>query len=238
MMTRLCAEALRAGIEEDYVRQLIRKRKLLPEDPAIEAWPWSVRIYTLGHFKVVIDDQVITETRAQSKPLALLEALIALGGAEVRVDRVAEILWPDAEGDAAISAFTTTASRLRKLIGEEAIVVKGGRVSLDERRCWLDVRTLERQFGQADKIDRKDTAIRECAEKLLDLYRGPFLGDEEGQWSQRLRHRLREKFARCLAQCVITLRAAGEREEAARLLEKAMDVDPDAVDRYRELMVI
>lgn len=238
MTSRLCAEALRAGIEVDYVRQLIRKRRLLPEDPAIEAWPWPARIFTLGHFRVEIDGRVITETQAQRKPFALLEVLVALGGAEVKVDRVAEILWLDAEGDAAVSAFTTTVSRLRKLIGEEAIVVKGGRVSLDERRCWLDVRELERQLSRTDMVGAMGPAVRERAEKLLSLYRGPFLADEEGEWARRLRHRVRDNFVRCLAQCIIALRAAGEREEAARLMGRAMDADPEAVDKYRELMVI
>lgn len=233
MMIRLCAEALRAGIEVKYVRQLIRKRRLLPEDSTIEDWPWPVRIFTLGHFKVEVDDQVITESRAQRKPLILLQAVIALGGTEAKVDRVAEILWPDAEGDAAISAFTTTVSRLRKLIGN-AVVVKGGRVSLDERRCWLDVRALERRLDRA--YDPASTDIMKYAEQLLGQYRGPFLVDEEGEWAWRLRKRLREKFSRRLAQCASALLAAGKREVAARLLEKAAAADPDAVNGYRDLM--
>jgi two-component SAPR family response regulator len=64
------------------------------------------------------------------------------------------------------------------------------------------------------------------------------LSDEEGGWVEHPRKRLREKFARRLAKCLIALQAAGEREAAARLLERAMDVDPDAVNRFRELMVI
>ena len=236
MMTRLCTEALRAGIEEEYVRQLIRKRKLLSEDSTIEDWPWPIKIYTLGQFRVMTDDQTISETKVQRKPLALLQVVIALGGTEVKVDRVAEILWTDAEGDAAISAFTTTVSRLRKLIGEEAIVVKGGRVSLDERRCWLDVRALERELGWADKVDTEGAAVREYAERLLGIYRGPFLSDEEGEWAWHLRKRLREKFSRRLAQCASALLAAGKREDAARLLEKATEADPDAIIGDRELM--
>ena len=116
--------------------------------------------------------------------------------------------------------------------------MRGGRVSLDERRCWLDVRALERQFEQAERSDKKGASVEDCAERLLNLYRGPFLEDEEGEWAQRLRKRLREGVARCLTRCVITMRSAGQREAAARLVERAMEVDPDAVDRYRELGVV
>ena len=236
MMTRLCAEALRAGIEVDYVRQLIRKRKLPSDDPIIEDWPWPVQIYALGQFRVMRDDQVITETKVQRKPLVLLEVLIALGGAEVNIEQVAEMLWPDAEGDAAISAFTTTVSRLRKLIGEPAILVKGGRVSLDERHCWLDARALERLFDRADKIDAEGVAAREFAESLLHLYRGPFLKGEDGEWVRQCRHRLREGFARSLANCISVMRAAGEGEQSQRLLEQVMEVDPDAMRSCRRFM--
>ncbi len=225
MITRLCAEALQTGIEVEYVRQLIRKRKILPEESTIEHWPWPVRIYTLGQFKVMLNDQEIPELKAQRKPFALLQSLIVLGGAEVKIDRITEIVWPDAEGDAAVSAFTTTVSRLRKLIGEHAIIVKGGRISLNERNCWVDVRALERQLDLTD--NPQGNSARDCAEKLLSLYRGAFLSDEDGEWIQRRRRRLREKFSRRFTQCVNALLTAKMNETAARLLERAMDTDAD-----------
>jgi len=51
-VARLCAVALEADIEVEYIRTLIRKRGLLP-DPSIspsERWPWPVKLYTLGRF--------------------------------------------------------------------------------------------------------------------------------------------------------------------------------------------
>jgi LuxR family maltose regulon positive regulatory protein len=226
MMSRLCAEALRAGIEIDFVQGLIHRRGLIPEDPTIENWPWSVRIYTLGQFKLVINGRPIEDSKAQSKPLSLLEVLISLGGSEVKIERIAEFLWPDAEGDAAISAFTTTLSRLRKLIGEGAIKVKIGRVSLDERLCWVDVRAFERYIDQADRIGADHAAMQSEAEKIMALYRGPFLNDEDAQWPTRLRERLRSKFFRFLIRCGQTLCASGEVEKAIGLLERTIDLDP------------
>jgi len=45
-------------------------------------------------------------------------ALIAMGGRQVPQTRLADLLWPDAEGDAAYRALITTLQRLRRLIGE------------------------------------------------------------------------------------------------------------------------
>lgn len=48
-MARLCIKALEAGIEIEYVRELIRKLKIIPERPPIhlEDWPWPLKIFTL-----------------------------------------------------------------------------------------------------------------------------------------------------------------------------------------------
>ena len=236
MMSKLCAEALRAGIEVEYVRQLILNNGLLPENTGIEKWPWPVRIYTLGQFKVVINENPIAETKAQRRPINLLMVLIALGGSDVKAERIMEVLWPEAEGDAAVSAFTTTLSRLRKLIGNEAITVKDGRVSLDERRCWVDVWALEHHLDRAHQEDADPPAIHATAERVLDLYRGPFLSDEEGGWSRRLRSRLQTKLFRCLSQCCRALQEGGDGDQAVLLLERALEINPGIEDIYRDLM--
>ena len=55
VMAGLCGRALEAGIEPEYVGTLIRQRGLVPDDPPlnVEAWPWPVKVYTLGRFEVL-----------------------------------------------------------------------------------------------------------------------------------------------------------------------------------------
>ena len=50
VMARLCAKALEAGIEVDYVRWLIQTRRLMPEPPPIhlKVWPWPIRVLHPG----------------------------------------------------------------------------------------------------------------------------------------------------------------------------------------------
>ena len=57
MMARLCAEALAAGIETEYLELLIHKRGLVAPGADVERWPWPVRVYTLGRFALVLDGQ-------------------------------------------------------------------------------------------------------------------------------------------------------------------------------------
>lgn len=141
-MADLCVRALKHGIEVNYVRDLVCQRHLVPENPPIdvESWPWAVKIYALGQFKVLKDDQPLTfGHRVQRKPLALLKAIIAAGGKNVREEQLLDLLWPDADGDAARVALHSTIHRLRKRLGhEEAITREDEQIGLNDRICWVD----------------------------------------------------------------------------------------------------
>src|SRR5215831_4902408 len=64
-VARMCAKALEAGIEVDYVKTMLKKRWLpLPENAYhIDAWPWPLKIYTLGEFRVLIKNKPLTKKR-------------------------------------------------------------------------------------------------------------------------------------------------------------------------------
>jgi len=235
VMARLCARALEAGIEVDYVRGLVQKRRLVADGVSVttEAWPWPIKIFTLGRFELVRADQPIQFSRkVQRKPLALLKALIAHGGRGVRESLLIDALWPEAEGDAARVAFASALHRLRALMGSDrAIVRQEGQLSLDAGFCWVDVWAVERLLGRAEagQIESLRTAV--------ELYRGDFLDGQEVELPQvatladRLRRRLLRQIARAARQ-----REDNDRQQAVEWYEHALRVDPCAEDLYRSLM--
>jgi len=234
-MARLCARALEAGIEVDYVRALVQKRRLVADGVSIttEAWPWPIKIFTLGRFELVRADQPIQFSRkVQRKPLALLKALIAFGGRGVRESLLMDALWPDAEGDAARVAFASALHRLRALMGSDrAIVRQEGQLSLDAGSCWVDVWAVERLLGRAE------AGQTESLRKAVDLYRGAFLDGQEAELPQAatladaLRRRLLRQIVRAARQC-----EEKDRQQAVDWYEHALRVDPCAEDVYRSLM--
>ncbi|HKJ22932.1 MAG TPA: hypothetical protein VKA13_07575, partial [Gammaproteobacteria bacterium] len=229
ILPRLCSEALRADIEVEYVRQLICGRGLAPEDAADEYWHWPVRVYTLGRFRLHINDQPFdVHTRGQSKPLQLLQVLVALGGTGVRREQLAEVLWPDAEADAALFTLTTTLARLRKMIGQTAVRVKNGRLSLNEKLCWVDARAVEYHLGDAHRNDGGGAETGDCGllDRVMTLYQGPFLNDEDGGWVEPMRERMRSKFARFVARCCRSLDETGEADRASGIRRRALEIDP------------
>ena len=236
-MARLCAVALEIGIEVPYAREMIRKRRLVPDPsaPDLEKWPWPVRVYTLGRFSLVVDGKVLPPARkTRQKPLLLLKALIALGGREVPEEQLSEILWPDADGDLAHQSLAKTLERLRETLGDDrAVLMRDGRVTLNNRHCWVDVWEFERILGRlyaARKPGARipdDGEVARLAERAIALYVGTFLSGERFCSSiVTHRERLRSKFLRAVLHAGHHLEQAGEGDKAIVFYQKGLEVDP------------
>jgi len=243
MFEKVSVKALQEGIEVEYVRELIRRNQLAPDpaNPDLEQWPWPVKVYTLGRFGLLVDDRPVKFGRkVQQKPLALLKALVALGGREVPEAALAEFLWPEADGDLAHHSFEVALSRLRKLLGtEDALVLREGRLSLSNRHCWVDVWAFARFLGQAEKARKEGKgteAIRQF-EKALSLYTGPFLQSEEMTCAASPREKLRSGFLRAVAHLGRCYEDRERWEEAVSCYGKGIEADDLAEELYRRLMV-
>jgi DNA-binding SARP family transcriptional activator len=244
IMARLCVKALEAGIEEKYVIELIKKRNLVPEIPPVEVtnWPWPIRIYSLGRFSLIVNGEPVRFLKkAQRKPLLLLKALISFGGREVNINKVIDVLWPDASGDAAYSAFSTTLQRLRGILGNEsAIQVSEGKVTLNPLFCWVDVWAFERILSTIEtktNYKKEQGKIINLCEKAISMYNGYFLREDSGlYWTSPMRERLRSKFIRVIINTGEYLRKKGKLKKVIELYQKVIEIDPIIEEVYQQLM--
>lgn len=264
IMSRLCSRALKYGIQETYVRELIRKRNLLPdpEHDHAENWPWPIRIHTLGRFELVIDGKsAVSSGKVQQRPLSLLKALIAFGGRGVTEDQVLDALWPETEGDMAGQSFRTALHRLRRLLGSDgAIRVSEGRMTLDSGSCWVDARDFEQIAGRAERfweqaaqknagassrrrqagvVPPNDdmTEIMRLTDRAVDLYKGHFLEkDRRNVWSVPMRERLRTKFLRLIVRPGRYWEERKQWEQALKYFQKGLDIDDLAEEFYQHIM--
>ena len=232
-MSRVCARALEEGIESDYVRTLIRERRLIPEGP-VEAWPWMFRIYTLGPFRIERHGEVLGGSgKAQRRPLELLKVLIAYGGEKVSESRIVDALWPRIDGDSAHRSFTSTLHRLRKLLGEDrAIVLHEGKLTLDRRYVWVDAWAFD---ALATRLEASDgSQFERLAERLLALYRGPFLADDaDCAWYLPARSRMRARLARAVGRVLRHWQDSGQRDRALGCYQSCLELDPGAFEESR-----
>jgi len=247
VMARICSKALELGIEADYVQDLIKQRGLVPAEPPLhlEGWPWPVRIYTLGSFALLRDDQPVSFShKAQRKPLAMLQAVIAFGARDVREEALTDALWSEADGDLAHQSYATTLHRLRRLIGlPEAIRRRDNRITLDPRSCWVDLWAFEGLLEKADAAwaaggqnrDYRDAI--DATHKAVELCAGPFLASEGSPaWCIPVRERVRSRFVRAARRVGEHLEEQEEWERAAAWYEQALIKDPLIEEFYRHLM--
>jgi DNA-binding SARP family transcriptional activator len=175
-MTKLCLKALENEIEVEYVRDLIRKRGLIPDTPPYdcEHWPWPLKIYTLGRFEIVRDARPLQHPRKSPRmPIELLKAVISGGVRGISEDRLSDALWPDADGVTAHQAFATTLHRLRQLLGDEkAVLLRDGRVAVDWRSCWVDAFVFEALLERRALREKQFPEAVRLTEKALALYGG------------------------------------------------------------------
>jgi two-component SAPR family response regulator len=187
---------------------------------------------------------VQSSKKGQQKSFFMLKALIALGGREVDETKLTDILWPEAEGDSAFSAFTTTLSRLRQLLGmEDTIQVKKGKVTLDSRYCYVDAWAFERLVRRIEELWEESGSkvsaeeITRLIDKAVAMYRGSFLSADDEHWTLSFRERLQSKFLRLITKVCQYLEQTGQCEKAVEYYQRALEIDNLAEEFYQHLMV-
>jgi two-component SAPR family response regulator len=223
-MASILSFALEHDIEADYVRSVIRRRHIHATAGETQAWPWPIKVYTLGEFSVQINDRPLRfEGKSQRKPLELLQCLCAWGGKSIHQDRLTEVLWPEADGDAAGQALRTTLHRLRKLLQhEEAVNVEDRQLSLDTRFLWVDAFDFERSLPHIPI--HEVTALQ----RAVTSYRGHFLQGEPMSWALPTRERLRASYLALVERLGTLLETRGEVQPAIQHYMKAFEIEPVA----------
>lgn len=249
VMARLCVKALEHGISTEYVRSLIKKRNLVPDEPPLvcEDWPWAFRFYTLGSFRILKDDVPIEFSRkAQVKPLELLQYLIMNNGKAIEFDQIGAVLWPEAPGDYAHRTLDITLHRLRRLLGSnDAVLSEAGKLLLNQSTCWTDVKAFELAIKKLEIIlseQRADTGkekVRTAADAVFNLYKGPFFsGSNIPLWSLQYKEILHAKFLRFIERAGMYFEGIRNVHSAILTYQTGLEIDNQVEVFYQRLMVI
>lgn len=243
VLPALCAKALSIGLQPDFIREVIQRFQLAPSESRPQHWPWPLKVTTFGRVLLARDDIPIDLSKRARKPLELLKAIIVCGGQDIDVISVTEMLWPDADGDAAQKAFDITLHRLRKQLGDErALILRRGTICIDPKTVWVDLTAFQDVVDRIEALDGQkqlgDVAVLiNLSEVLFDLYRGRFLaGDLDLAWAIPLRDRLHASFLRALATLGKAWEVIGEYAQAIVVYRRGLQVDQGAEALYQQLM--
>jgi LuxR family maltose regulon positive regulatory protein len=194
------------------------------------------RVKVLGRFRLLTGGTPITISPRLRKPQELLQALIAFGGTEVGAGALIDALWPDSEGDAAYHALESALYRLRQLLGaRDAVLMEGGKVSLNRDQWWVDMWEFEEELRRAHDPRENGT---ERIGRLRRLYQGHFLQHEtERSWVLKARQELRDRLLRAIRDAARDCEYACRWEDAASLYQSGIELDSLNEGLYRGLML-
>lgn len=231
---RIYAEALEAGIEPEFAKRMIRKWRYPPPPSAGPEWPWPVRIRALDGESVPRQ----SGGRAASRVLDLLKTTVALGGNDVPCTALADTVWPESDGAAAMRAFEVTLFRLRKRLGrEDAILVRDGRLSLNPECCWWDSRAFEQCAEAIDRVTETDASLDAALARAIGFYRGHLLaGEDEHPGLLAARDRLRSRWLSLVRRQVARYVSRSDWRTLAQACREALAIDPTPEDLLRQLM--
>lgn len=123
------------------------------------------------------------------------------------------------------------------------MLLRDGRLTLNNRYCWVDVWEFERTLGRADAAAKPgargqdDGKVARLADKAIALYQGTFLSDETlNSCIVTHRERLRSKFLRTVVQAGRHWEQAGEWDTAIACYQKGLEVDPLSEGMFRGLI--
>ena len=106
-----------------------------------------------------------------------------------------------------------------------------GKLTLDRRYVWIDAWAFE---ALASRIETESDPAQyeKLAERMLALYRGPFLADEsDPSWALQPRERLRGRLARAMSRVLRHWQESGQRERAAASFQSCREIDPSAAEQ-------
>lgn len=231
LAARLHALALDWGVETEYARECVKRRRLLPcpEARALEDWPWPVKILTMGGFSIFLQDRPLpASAKTPKKLLYLLQSLLTQPGCSANTTELMDSIWPDAEGDAAEQSLKNAVHRLRKLLGHNAaILLEHPRVTLNSDICWVDFQALlltaeeiSRTCNEPCPDERMARRIALLAKRAASLHRGPYLprlDDARDDRTRSLREKLEHEYRAGLDQAASWLRQSAWPGLAARV---------------------
>jgi predicted ATPase/DNA-binding SARP family transcriptional activator len=185
------------------------------------------RVCLLGGFSVATGDGVVEERAWRLRKAKALVKLLALAPERrMHRERLAELLWPDRDAEAASNNLHQALHAARRAIGPEALRLSDGVVVLEAE---VDVDAFE-----AAAVRARASGEAADYESALDLHPGELLPEDRYEpWADARRAALLELHG---ALCIELAELSGDDAHAVAALQRALVADPLAEPAHRALM--
>jgi predicted ATPase/DNA-binding SARP family transcriptional activator len=185
------------------------------------------RVCLLGGFSVATGDGIVEERAWRLRKAKALVKLLALAPERrMHRERLAELLWPDRDAEAASNNLHQALHAARRAIGPEALRLSDGVVVLEAE---VDVDAFEAAAVRARASGQAADYV-----SALDLHPGELLPEDRYEpWADARRAALLELHG---ALCIELAELSGDDAHAVAALQRALVADPLAEPAHRALM--
>jgi DNA-binding SARP family transcriptional activator/Tfp pilus assembly protein PilF len=197
----------------------------------------TLRIQSLGRFRLVRDGEAVPQTAWQSKKARdLLKILVARRGRSTTRDTFFELLWPDDDPEPLGNRLSVALATVRSVLdpgktypAEYFIPADKGSIALDLDHLELDVEAFLTEAATASRLARSGDAAsaRVKLEAAEALYGGDFLEEDPYEdWAVGLREEAQATYiaiARSLAEAAA---GDGDADGATRYYLRILERDP------------
>jgi DNA-binding SARP family transcriptional activator len=238
LAAELCADALEQGLEPEFCRDFIRRRRLAAPDRRPGSWPWPLRVHLLREFRLERDGvPVDLGAKAPTRILDLVRVLAISKDQTRGLEDIYESLWPDADGDQAKAACEQALHRLRRLLGSPDFVSqREGKLRLSPELVWVDLDGWETDLRRASRLPPSQAADLEL-ERVYWSFPGPlFQGAPERAWSLPAAERVRSDFIELASRIGKRQDSRGEHAKARTYYLRALDLYPTSERCYEALL--
>jgi len=203
------------------------------EDP--EQTQPTVRVYTLGTFKVLVGEQAVDEHAWRRKSARqLFKVLLTRPGRRMTRDEVIELFWPESDSEAAASNLRSTLYAMRRALESE--IVFGDHTSVwlgPDGGLWMDAVAFERKVADAWRSPNPLPLLEEASA----LYVGDYLPDDLFEdWAGERREALRRTWTELQFGLAHALETRSDVGAAVQPLERLIRADPCDERAAQELM--
>jgi DNA-binding SARP family transcriptional activator/TolB-like protein len=176
---------------------------------------------TLGGLALDADGRDVGVAAAQRRPMALLAILAAAGSAAVSRERLAGLLWPDADPERARRSVAQALYTLRRATGAEDLVVGTTELRLNRSLVACDLVA----FREALAAGRLAEAVDAYRGAFLDGFHVPGAVDFE-RWAETERAAVARDLARALVTLARAAEAGGDHAAAVHARRRLVALDP------------
>lgn len=245
-------DALERGADDfipkpfDLEDLLLRVRVWLDRTRSADTPSTTIKVFTLGPFRVLCGDSLIfDEDSGDQRAKLLVKYLVTQWDQPVQRSQILYLLWPDMDEHEAEEQLQRLLTTLRSSLGtslrHDLIREQGNLILLNtEADLWVDAHEFEVQVTVAQ--DAQEAGDMDLALGLflsaLALYKEDYLRENLYEdWPSDRREKLREYWISSMFRVAAICADRCEFADSVRLMKKVLDIDPYRENAYQALML-